>query len=99
MVAIELQVRQDALSSFTECDGMFGKDSVVEVLVLAGRMRAIFETVNRHLSFDCPCDNFRCHPQICFARDSLALPDVFFSEESSSSDDESFDLSSEFVDR
>lgn len=50
LVAIELRVRQDAHSSFTECDGMFGKDAVVEVWVLAGRLRAIFETVNRHLS-------------------------------------------------
>lgn len=99
LVAIELRVRQDAHSSFTECDGMFGKDAVVEVWVLAGRLRAIFETVNRHLSFDCPCDNFRGHPQMSFARNSLTLPDVFFSEESSSSNDESFDLSSKFVDR
>lgn len=98
LVAVELRVRQDVHSSFTECDTMFPRNSVVEVRVNAGRIRAIFQTVNRHLSFDCPCDNFRCHPQLGFARDSLTLPDAFFSDVSSSSD-ESFELSSEFVDR
>lgn len=98
LIAVELRVRQDAHSSFTECDTMFPRNSVVEVRVLAGRIKAIFQTVNRHLSYDCPCDHFRCHPQIAFARDSLTLPDAFFSDVSSSSD-ESFELSSEFVDR
>lgn len=98
LVVVEFRVRQDVYSFFTECDTMFFRNSVVEVRVNAGRIRVIFQTVNRYFFFDCFCDNFRCYFQLGFVRDFFIFFDVFFSDVFFFLD-ESFELSLEFVDR
>lgn len=99
LVVIELRVRQDVYSLFMECDGMFGKDVVVEVWVLVGRFWVIFEMVNCYFFFDCFCDNFRGYFQMFFVWNFFIFFDVFFLEEFFFFNDESFDLFFEFVDR
>lgn len=97
LVAIELRVRQDAHTTLTEVgNDLFPKDALVAVRVIAGRVRTSFETLNRHIPYDYPCDNFRVHPQMSFANDFLTLSDVFFTPSGSSSSED--DLS-DFVDR
>lgn len=92
LIAIELRVRQDVHNTFTHLDDMFPKDSLVEVQVVAGRLRPTFETLNRHLSYDCNCDNFRA--KINFASEADSLTSPFFDTDSEDTDE----LSSEFVD-
>lgn len=97
LVSVELRVMQDAHTTLTEVgNDLFLKDALVAVRVIAGRVRTSFETLNRHIPYDYPCDNFRVHPQMSFANDFLTLSDVFFTPSGSSSSED--DLS-DFVDR
>lgn len=98
LVAVEYRLRQDVHHTFTLLDDMFLKDALVEMQIVAGRFRPTFDTINRHSVFDCSCDNFRSN--INFAFDATTMNSPFFDTETETDDDEdSFHMSSDFVDR
>lgn len=92
LVAVELRLRQDVHNTFTHLDYMLPKDSLVEIQGVARRLRPTFDTLNRHTSFN--CDNFRTKINFAFDSPNLAAP---FSD--SDSDDDTDEMSSDFVDR
>lgn len=92
LVAMEYRFRQDVHNTFTHLDDMFPRDALVEIQVVASRLRPIFDTVNRHSVFDCNCDNFRS--KINFAFDSPSMTSPFFD----TNEDDTDEMSSDFVD-
>lgn len=89
---MEYCLRQEVHNTFTHLDDMFPRDALVEIQVVAGRLRPIFDTVNRHSVFDCNCDNFRS--KINFAFDSPSMTSPFFD----TNEDDTDEMSSDFVD-
>lgn len=93
LIAIEYRLRQDVNNTFAHPDDMFPRDALVEIQVVAGRLRPIFDTINRHKVFDCNCDNLRA--KIKFANLAANVHSPFFDTD----DEDSDDLSSDFLDR